>query len=427
MSSKPPLLFLCHRIPFPPNKGDKIRSWHLLAYLAEFFTVYLATFVDDPADHVHEEKVREQCAEALFMPLQPGMARVRSAKGLITGDALSIPYYHNKRMQRWVDDVVEQHGITRALVFCSPMAQYVLPGTRAGDALDCKVLDLVDVDSDKWRQYASSQPWPLSWVYGREGERLLAFERTAVMQCRASFLVSSREAALFRQLAPECGDRVQHFNNGVDDRYFSPKVVTANPYTAAQRQALVFTGAMDYWPNVDAVSWFASAALPLIRAAHPGVSFHIVGSHPTREVQELTRLDGVHVTGRVPDVRPYLQHSLAAVAPLRIARGIQNKVLEAMAMAKPVLVSPMGLEGIEAHHGETVLCCKTPPDYVAAVKALIEGEHAEIGTRARGLVEHDFNWSRNLAPVLEALMPHGQNDSGAANAGSSEQSHLNHT
>ena len=283
------------------------------------------------------------------------------------------------------------------------MAQYVMPGTRAGDALECRVLDLVDVDSDKWQQYAASQRWPLSWVYAREGRRLLAYERTAVMQTRASFLVSSREAALFRRLAPECAGRVKHFNNGVDYGYFNPDVAADNPFPDGA-QALVFTGAMDYWPNVDAVRWFACEVLPAIRARHPDVTFHIVGSKPSGDVQDLARQDGVSVTGRVPDVRPYLRHALAAVAPLRIARGIQNKVLEAMAMARPVLVSTMGLEGIDAVHGDSVLVCDSADDYLWAVDELVSAapvmnKRDELGARARALIERDFNWARNLMPA----------------------------
>lgn len=406
MPTKPPLLFLCHRIPYPPNKGDKIRSWHLLEYLAQYFTIYLATFVDDPADHVHEHKVRSLCAEALFVPLNPRLAKLRSAAGLLTGEALSLPYYRDATLQTWVDDMVARHAISRALVFCSPMAQYVMPDTAAGKALDCRVMDLVDVDSDKWQQYATTLRWPMNWVYRREGERLLAYERAAVMQTRASFLVSSREAALFRSLAPECAERVQHFNNGVDQEYFSPQLTLATPFAAGVQQALVFTGAMDYWPNVDAVSWFAREALPLIQIEHPGVSFHIVGSNPSPEVQELGRLAGVHVTGRVPDVRPYLQYALAAVAPLRIARGIQNKVLEALAMARPVLVSPMALEGIAATHAQDLLCCESVTDYAGAVGDLIRGDHTGLTSNGLGLIEREFNWARNLEPVRDSLLMH---------------------
>ncbi|MHA7816396.1 MAG: TIGR03087 family PEP-CTERM/XrtA system glycosyltransferase [Pseudohaliea sp.] len=402
MSAKPPLLFLCHRIPYPPNKGDKIRSWHLLDWLADHFAVYLATFVDDPADHRYEDTVRGRCADALFLPLAPRRARLLSALALLKGEALSLAYYRSAALQRWADERVAAHAIERALVFCSPMAQYLRPGTGAGERVRKTVIDLVDVDSDKWRQYAASRPWPLSAVYAREARTLLKAEREAAGLAVRTFLVSEREATLFRTLAPGAAERVSHFNNGVDSCYFRPRPEQSTPY-AEDELPLVFTGAMDYWPNVDAVTWFAHEVLPLVRARNPRVAFYIVGSKPTPAVVKLAELPGVTVTGRVEDVRPYLQFALAAVAPLRIARGVQNKVLEAMAMARPVLSSSAGLEGIAAEHGKTVLCCDSPVDYVAALERLIANEYDKLGVLARALVEEQFNWARNIAPAHEAL------------------------
>lgn len=409
MTPKPPLLFLCHRIPYPPNKGDKIRSWHLLKHLAQDFSIHLATFVDDPVDHIHEGTIRALCASALFVPLNPRWARLKSLIAILRGDALSLAYYRHHGMQQWVDATVAEHEIKRALVFCSPMAQYVLPGTPAGASMECRVLDLVDVDSDKWQQYACTQRWPFSWVYAREGRTLLEFERKAMTESQAGFLVSAREAALFHRLAPESEARVSHFNNGVDHSYFAPNPALPNPY-AKGTPTLVFTGAMDYWPNVDAVCWFVHEVLPVVRKRCPEVALCIVGGKPSPAVQALGELPGVTVTGRVADVRPYLQHSFAAIAPLRIARGIQNKVLEGMAMARPVLVSPMGLEGIEATHGDTVLLCETAEDYAIAVVKLLAAKKPSseamgilLGRRARALIERDFNWAQTLAPVRVAL------------------------
>ncbi|TCO74322.1 TIGR03087 family PEP-CTERM/XrtA system glycosyltransferase [Chromatocurvus halotolerans] len=403
---KPPLLFLCHRIPYPPNKGDKIRAWHLLRHLAAEFDVHLATFVDDPADWQHIETLRELCATTFFAPLIPWRATVASVTGFATGEALSLPYYRSAGagLADWVARCAERENVRHAMVYSSAMAQF-LPSTggKPGDAIARKVIDFVDVDSDKWLQYSVHKPWPLSWVYRREGQRLLDCERALAVQFDYGLFVSSAEAALFRRLAPESAHKVGHYNNGVDTDYFRPDPTLADPFDGAP--TLVFTGAMDYWPNVDAVVDFAEKILPTLQKAQP-LRLCIVGGNPSDRVQALGKSPGICVTGRVPDVRPYLQHALAAIAPMRVARGVQNKVLEGMAMAKPILVSALGLEGIDATDGEHLLLAETADDYARHLDALQRGEHAGLGERARAYVSCAFNWDDNLPEV--ALLLRGE-------------------
>ncbi len=398
MSDRPALLFLCHRIPFPPDKGDKIRSWHLLRHLAGRFRVHLGTFVDDPQDWQYLPRLEDLCEQVHAEPLSPARATLRSLRGLLTGEPLTLPYYASRRLQRWVRCQVADHGVDRVMVYSSAMARFVpgdLPWRR-------RVIDFVDVDSDKWRQYAQRHAWPRSWIYRREGERLLAWDRRVAQAFDASLFVSAAEAALFRRLAPEVAERVGFYNNGVDSDYFSPAHDFDDPYPPGSR-ALVFTGAMDYWPNVDAVCWFVEEVMPRLRERVEGLRFCIVGARPDERVRRLERHPDVLVTGRVPDVRPYLAHALAAVAPMRVARGVQNKVLEAMAMARPVLVSPQGLDGIEAAVGEEVLLGETPDAFAGHVLALLAGEHAGMGAAARQRVLQDFNWDRSL-PSVTALL-----------------------
>lgn len=335
------ILFLAHRIPFPPNKGDKIRSFHLLKYLAESQRIHLGAFVDDPDDWRHIEEIQRYCAETCLLPLNPLSAKFRSLRGFVTGEALSIPYYADRRMSAWVEGVLGRTPVRAAFVFSSAMAQYV-----ENHAATPRIVDFVDVDSDKWRQYAANKSWPASWVYRREADRLLAFDRRIAAQSAHALFVSEHEARLFAGLAPEAADRVRPLENGVDTDYFQPTSELPNPYPDAAR-VMVFTGAMDYWANVDAVAWFADAVFPEILRACPEARFYVVGSRPAAAVLALGRREGVTVTGAVKDIRPYLQYAHCAVAPLRIARGIQNKVLEALAMARPVLASPAAMEGIE--------------------------------------------------------------------------------
>ena len=286
--NKPPLLFLCHRIPYPPNKGDKIRSFHLLHHLSQHFDIYLATFVDDPEDWPWVPEVEKFCVQSVFLGLNPTAARLRSLTGLVRGKVLSLPYYHNAEMHTWVHSKVAEHGISHVLVFSAAMAQYALDPALA---FARKVIDFVDVDSDKWQQYALQKRWPMSWIYRREGELLLEFEREVAREFDAGLFVSSSEADMFRQLAPESAHKVGFYNNGVNTTYFAPDTALPNPY-APGVEVLVFTGAMDYWPNVDAVSWFAREVFPLLLVHYPDLEFFIVGSSPSAAVTQLGALPG---------------------------------------------------------------------------------------------------------------------------------------
>ncbi len=391
------LLLLIHRIPYPPNKGDKIRSYHLLKHLAQHYRVHLGTFVDDADDWQHVPHVQKMCASSHFAPLNPKLARVRSLGALLANRSLSLDYYRSRQLQNWVDGAMKQQKIDRVLIFSSAMAQYAeaYPDAR-------RVVDFCDVDSDKWRQYAEKKSWPMNWLYRHEARQLLAYERHVARECDASLFVSAPEADLFKELAPESVAKIGFFNNGVDTDYFSPARSYASPYPAGER-AVVFTGAMDYWPNIDAVQWFAAEVFPQLRARFADVRFYIVGARPAAAVQALAQLPGVVVTGTVPDVRPYIAHAQVAVAPLRIARGIQNKVLEAMAMATPVVVSPQALEGIEAIPGTDLLLAEDAAGFVATVSALLTVTDAAIGRVARAKVEQLYSWPSNLARIEARL------------------------
>lgn len=391
---RPDLLFLAHRIPFPPDKGDKIRAWHLLSHLAQRYRVHLAAFVDDPDDWKHVAKLEGVCASTYFAGLDPARAKLKSLAGLLTGDPLTLPYYRHPGLQTWVDQRLAS-GVARVLVYSSAMARFVIQA-----AATRRVMDFVDIDSDKWRQYATSKPWPLSWLYRREADRLLDWERRVAACFDASLFVSETEAADFRALAPESAARIGHYYNGVDAAYFSPERDYPNPY-APGVEALAFTGAMDYWPNVDAVEWFAREALPGLRRERPNLVFAIVGSKPAPRVKALESLPGVRVTGRVEDVRPWLAHADAVVAPLRIARGIQNKVLEGMAMACNVVATPQALEGIHARADVEVRVATDAAGLIRETLAALNGP--DLGPAARQRVLQDFAWDAALARVDQLL------------------------
>lgn len=392
------LLYLAHRLPYPPNKGDKVRTFNELKYLSQRYRVHLGAFIDDPADWEHIGSVQRFCASTYFARLNATWAKIRSARGLLTGEALTLPYYRHRGLAAWVQATIARNHIRHAIAYSSSMSQYLigLPGIR-------RVANIADVDSDKWRQYASTQSWPMSWVYAREARTLSAFENRLARELDATVLHAPHEAEFLRRQVPDAAERIHHSSNGVDSEYFSPVHGFANPY---QRDELgiVFTGAMDYWPNIDAVEWFADAIYASVRRRLPAARFYIVGARPAARLERLQRLGGITVTGGVPDVRPYLAHAALAVAPLRIARGIQNKVLEAMAMAKPVVVSPHAAAGIVAEPGREFVIASGAGEFADAVcRLLTDCGRDAVGNAARERVLKRYSWSASVARV-EALM-----------------------
>ena len=313
----PNLLFLCHRIPYPPNKGDKIRSFHFLRALAKQYSISLATFVDDPNDAQYLSALAPYCARICAVPLHPTFRRLRSLRGLLSGKALSVEFYDHPEIWNWLRREVVQNPPDAVFVYSSPMAQYV----NQLDDID-RLIDFVDVDSDKWQQYAQASGTATAWLYRREADRLLEFERYSAARAIASVFVTQAESALFRRLAGDLISPVITVENGVDAGYFSSASM-ARPEgwqqgrDEAGNRNIVFTGAMDYKPNVDAAAWFSREVMPLIRHQLPAATFWIVGARPTAEVRSLARTDEVFVTGTVADVRPYLAHAGVVVVPDR--------------------------------------------------------------------------------------------------------------
>ena len=242
-------------------------------------------------------------------------------------------------------------------------------------------------------------------MYRRESATLLSYERSVAQRWDASVLVSNDEAELFRRLVPQSASRVSGISNGVDSDYFSPEHHFANPFPAGG-PVLVFTGAMDYWANVDAVVWFAQEVFPKVRAQIQDARFYIVGSRPSAVVQALGQHAGVTVTGAVPDVRPYVHYAVAAVAPLRIARGIQNKVLEALSMARPVIATSAAAEGLKSRPAEAMWVADEAQDYAQRCIAMLRGEIApQAGASGRRCVVEHYSWAVNLARFSELLEP----------------------
>lgn len=395
------LLFLCHRIPFPPDKGDKIRSYQFLRHLSRSYRIHLACQVDDKDDLQHLPALSEFCCDVKAVNNGGLLRQLKALPALARGLPLSVGMFSSGALNDWVRQKIVAVDPVGAFIYSSAMSQFM-----DSSAMESRptVMDFVDVDSEKWLQYSKQKRWLARWLYGREARTLLAFDRHAARNVSRSLFVSEPEAELFRLLAPESADRVYAVKNGIDLDVFTPDTSWESPYTSPGPH-FVFTGSMDYWPNVDAVTWFASDIFPLILAKYPTATFYIVGARPTSAVRDLAVGGQIYVTGRVDKVQPYLSFATAAVAPLRIARGIQNKVLEAMAMGKATIVTPDALEGIDATPEQDVLLASEPADFVRAAVLLHEDGKADmIGKQARLRAENDFGWPAQLAK-LDSIIP----------------------
>ncbi len=401
------ILFLAHRVPWPPDRGDKMRSFHILKKLQSLAAVHVGAFADDVRD-IECAKAERAGLASLHVELRDKPLWFSGIEALASGKAVSLAAFGSKTMQHWVDERLSSGAISHIFVFSGQMAQYV-PAGFAGRF----VMDFVDVDSAKFESYARDGAMVMRWMLEREGRKLARFEAETAARAHASLFVSEAEAALFRQRSGAAN--IHALGNGIDTIFYDPAAKFKKLHPPFADPLIVFTGQMDYRPNIEAVSDFAHHAFPAIRAAHPETTFAIVGRNPTQAVVDLSMLPGVMVTGEVPDVRSWLAAADVVVAPLRIARGIQNKVLEAMAMARPVVASTAAAEGISASDGEHFRIARSVAEEAGIVNALLSDneQRARIGAAARAHVVQHYGWDAQLAG-LEALL---QGPSPAGGAG----------
>lgn len=399
------LLLLFHRLPYPPNKGEKIRYFHFLRGLAGRHDVHVGC-IAEPSDSAADlDTVRALASDTKAVVVGGAGRRAAYARGLATGKALSLAPFESGELQAWVDAVLASGEIDCALACSAAMGRFVLQAKTPPRRF---VMDFVDMDSDKWAQYAGTARWPMSLLYRREARLTLAAESALARRADASLFVSQTEVDDFLRRVPGAAGKVHAVENGVDAEYYEPDRACATPFAPDQAAPMVFVGTMDYLPNIDAVTWFARDVLPLIRARRAEATFHIVGARPTAEVSRLASLPGVFVTGAVPDVRPYVAWARVSVAPLRLARGIQNKVLEAMAMARPVVVTPAALAGIDAVPDRDVLLAATEATLAEqCLRVLDRPDSDELGRAARHFVLDRFAWSAKIARLEQLLRPDG--------------------
>lgn len=395
------ILFLVHRIPFPPDRGDKIRSYHMLKALAEIAPVHVGCFADNARDKGFAN-VMAALSASQYIISRDRSKLMAGFNGLIRHQPMLIAMYDNARLHRWVRRLLVTRPIRTVIAYSVQMAHFVpqdLPDTSRF------FMDFVDFDSAKYTAYGARQGGIMGWVNRREGRMLLDFEAQVARRADISTFVSGAEAKMFQQTAGLEKLDIRPLENGVDLSYFSERANFAmvNPPATP---LIVFTGQMDYRPNIEAVTSFAHETLPAIRAVHGDVCFAIVGRNPTGAVKSLSVLPGIIITGGVPDVRGWQAAADVVVAPLRIARGVQNKVLEAMAMGRPVVASAHAAEGIDATDGAHLIVASDPIAEANAVLGLLaEPDRAfALGRAARKRVEERYDWESALNPLRDMIL-----------------------
>jgi sugar transferase (PEP-CTERM/EpsH1 system associated) len=384
------ILFLAHRVPFPPNKGDKIRAFHELEHLARRHDIWLGAGADDAADLAHLADARQRFRDAYFGLSGRGETLFNLARASLNGAPLSVARFRHGGLADWCETVLRREEPDLVFAFSSAAAQFVLDRMTGRTRL---IMDFVDADAEKWRAYEQASAPPARWLYGAEFRRLVRYETRVAAAAKAGIFVSETDRSLFAGFVPQAASRLHVVPNGVDTDFFQP-----DPGLGPVRtDSIVFTGTMDYRPNVEAMVWFAQDILPLLRAQVPGAHLRIVGAKPAAAVLALNRIDGIEVVGGVPDIRPYLQQAAAVVAPMKIARGIQNKVLEGLAMARPVVTTPEGLDGIGAVPGTEILVGKDGPGIAAALADVLRGAAPpELGARGRAAAIRNHGWAHHM-------------------------------
>lgn len=403
------LLYLAHRVPYPPDRGDRIRTYHVLRFLARRATVHLACLTDERPDPAALAALRSLCAEVRIEPVDPVLRWVRALRSVLVGGTVTEGAFRSPALERAVAAWGRETSFDAVWITSSGLAPYLdLPALRDVPAH----VDLIDVDSAKWETLGRNGRGPRAAIHRLEARRLRRTESDLADRAAALYVVSPAEADLYRSFRDT--DRLHVLRNGVDLETFRPAREAAiepqegdSTAVAARddRPTCVFVGVLDYAPNVDGIAWFAQEVWPLVRARSPGAVLKIVGRHPVPAVAALGSLPGVEVVGSVPDVRPHLWNARAAVVPLRIARGVQNKVLEAQACGVPVVASPVVMQGLEAEPGRDLLTASSPQEWSAAVLRLFEDDALaeELRRSGREYVERHHRWDRCLDPLQEVL------------------------
>lgn len=387
------ILVLTHRLPYAPNRGDRLRAYHMLQGLKDRAQVELVSLVHDDEEASHVDEVRQFVPKVHAVRVPKIMNYARSAMSLLGDTPLTHGLLNAPGMTAVLEEVCRNDRPDVVFAYCSGMARFALQPPLDDIPL---VLDFVDVDSQKWRDLAAAGHAPLSWIYAREAATLGAFEARAAKRAVASLVVNAREAAIARELAPDANIRV--LNNGIETSRLQP------PGAPAQTARVVFCGVMNYAPNDEGMRWFVKQVWPAVQAARPDATLAIVGSDPTTALKSVCAGNpSIEVTGRVPDVREWLWGSAVAIAPLHIARGVQNKALEAIAAGLPIVLTEAVAGGLPAAAAYASSVANTPDQFAHHLLLLLAMTPDERRARANSSDLSLLTWSRTLEPLWPLL------------------------
>lgn len=387
MAFRMKILFLCHRVPFPPVSGSKVRAFHMIRHLsAQGHALTVASLARSVEEVKGAQGLADYCSSTMIEPASGVTAWVRMVGRLPTPIPSSFGYFASPRLARQVKKALTADVYDLVIVHSSSMAPYAL----GAPARSLRILDFCDMDSQKWREYGHYKPFPWSLGYTLEGIKLEHAEIRLARQFDLCTCATPAELQTLRQLAPDATS--DWFPNGVDSSQFQP-VEGYDPLLIA------FLGRMDYYPNRQAVEFFCRELLPRLQRRRPALRFEVIGANPPRSIRELARLSGVSVTGSVADVRPYVARAALTVAPLTIARGTQNKVLESMAMGVPVVCSPIVSKGVDAIPGEHLLCASSSEEYVTLIEQVLESAalRRRLASAGRNRVLTHHSWAGAMA------------------------------
>lgn len=392
------ILYVTHRYPYPPTTGARVRAFACIRHLARAHEVTLVA-PHTAQDDLASRELANLCAEIVTAPVSRLRASFQMAGALLAGGTLSEAYFHSPKIEERLRTQFKGRRFDVAIAHSSSVGHllFAVAATR-------RIMDFVDVDSKKWAIYADWKPFPVSWFYRREARRLAAVECALAQRCDVSVVTTPTELDDLKEMAPEANATV--ISNGVDIGYFRS---SEGPY---QTEKICFLGRMDYFPNEDAVRWFALEVLPLIRAHRPGTRFSIVGANPGPKVRALERTSGVEVTGRVPDVRQHVGASALSVAPLRVARGVQNKILESAAMGVPVVCTSAAARGLPPSVGHHVTIADTAGAMAEACLRILgdRSEQRRLGEASRGACGEYLRWDTVLTAFNHIVAPDEDKD-----------------
>ena len=391
------IFFACHRFPYPPNRGGKIRPFNMIRHLSENHRVTVVTVAHSPEEVDAGADLRKYCANLLYDVIPSPVRWARAAAVLPSNRPSSVEYFRSSKLMGEVTRYARQQAFDRVIVHCAFAAQYAEP-----IAAPLRIMDFGDLDSGKWLDYARERSFPASAAYSYEAKRLRRYELRLANEFNLCTFTAPGELEEFRGLAPNVTSEL--ISNGVDAAFFRLRKPRRE-----RPPVIAFLGRMDYFPNVKGTIWFADKVFPLIQKRRPDAVFRIVGSNPIGSITSLTRNPGVKVTGSVPDVRTFMDDVAVSVVPLTLARGTQNKMLECMAMGVPVVTTPQAGRGVKASVERDYLVASNPEEFASAVCRIIDDAELEhqLATSGRSQVELAHNWANSMTTLDRLLFPQG--------------------